>query len=217
MNNQLQWKYEKALAYEIFVKEEYWFAKDVIKKSNCIFDIWWHIWLFSKRCRELNKNVVIHYFEPIKQFYEKALEGFIEDKNIVLNNYWISYKNEKSEMFLNETKSMQTSKYHSFLNKDWKLVDVNFITLREYLWESKINKIDLLKMDVEGMEFEILTSWWNLEIPAIENLIIEVHLLNDDMKNQRETINDKLNDYFNSIEIINSDYTKNIFLVWARK
>jgi hypothetical protein len=34
-----QLKYEKALEYEIFVKEEYGFAKEVIKKANCIFDI----------------------------------------------------------------------------------------------------------------------------------------------------------------------------------
>jgi hypothetical protein len=32
-------KYEKALEYEIFVKEEYGFAKEVIQKANCIFDI----------------------------------------------------------------------------------------------------------------------------------------------------------------------------------
>jgi hypothetical protein len=34
-----QIKYEKALKYEIFVKEEYGFAKEKIQNARCIFDI----------------------------------------------------------------------------------------------------------------------------------------------------------------------------------
>ena len=34
-----QLKYEKALEYEIFTKEEYGFSKEEIKKAECIFDI----------------------------------------------------------------------------------------------------------------------------------------------------------------------------------
>ena len=34
-----QSKYEKALEYEIFVKEEYGFAKERIRNAECIFDI----------------------------------------------------------------------------------------------------------------------------------------------------------------------------------
>ena len=43
----LQLKYEKALEYEIFIKEEYGFAKEKIQEAECIFDIWWHKWFFS--------------------------------------------------------------------------------------------------------------------------------------------------------------------------
>ena len=32
-------KYEKALRYEIFTKEEYGFAKEKIKNAKCIFDV----------------------------------------------------------------------------------------------------------------------------------------------------------------------------------
>jgi hypothetical protein len=34
-----QLKYDKALEYEIFIKEEYGFAKDKIIKAETIFDI----------------------------------------------------------------------------------------------------------------------------------------------------------------------------------
>jgi hypothetical protein len=35
----IQLKYEKALEYEIFIKEEYGFAKEKIQEAECIFDI----------------------------------------------------------------------------------------------------------------------------------------------------------------------------------
>jgi hypothetical protein len=38
VNNQ-KLKYEKALEYEIFMKEEYGFAKEKTKTAKCIFDI----------------------------------------------------------------------------------------------------------------------------------------------------------------------------------
>ena len=37
--NDKQLKYEKALEYEIFIKEEYGFAKEKIQNAECIFDI----------------------------------------------------------------------------------------------------------------------------------------------------------------------------------
>ena len=90
--NNKQSKYEKALEYEIFIKEEYGFAKEKIQNAECIFDIWWHIWLFSKRCRSLNPTARIHYFEPVGEFYNKAKELLESDKNIILNRVFIPFR-----------------------------------------------------------------------------------------------------------------------------
>ena len=115
-----RWKYENALEYEIFVKGEYGFAKERIQSAKSIFDIWWHIWLFSKRCRTLNSNARIYYFEPIIEFYDKAKSINLNDKNIILNNLWIGSKSGSWIILLNGEKTMQSSKYASFLNKNWK-------------------------------------------------------------------------------------------------
>jgi FkbM family methyltransferase len=53
---------------------------------------------------------------------------------------------------------MQSSKYSSFLNTKGREVKSEFITLEKYLKENSITKIDVLKMDIEGMEFEVLSS-----------------------------------------------------------
>ena len=211
-----QLKYEKALEYEIFTKGEYNFAKNKIENVKCIFDIWWHIWLFSKRCRQLNSNTEIHYFEPIGEFYNKAKSEFLNDKNIKLNNYWISSETWKWTILFNPEKTMQSSKYSSFLNPSWIKNVVYFISLKDYLEQKNINKIDVLKMDVEWMEFEILSSRWNTERWKISNLIVEIHLLNKEMELEWIELLPKIKKNFWNVEIINS-YRKEIFLLRAYK
>lgn len=212
-----QIKYEKALEYEIFVKEEYGFAKEKIQNARCVFDIWWHIWLFSQRCRFLNQNAKIHYFEPVGEFFDKAKINLWNDRNIVLNNYWIGSKSGSWKLLLNEEKTMQSSKYSSFLNPAWIEISVNFITLRDYLQKNSIDKIDVLKMDIEWMEFEVLSSRSEFEREKIKNLIVEIHLLNEEMKSDWNQIFLKIKNIFWNVEIINSWYREEIFLVWASR
>lgn len=212
-----QIKYEKALEYEIFVKEEYGFAKEKIQNARCIFDIWWHIWLFSQRCRFLNQNAKIHYFEPVGEFFDKAKINLWNDRNTVLNNYWIGSKSGSWKLLLNEEKTMQSSKYSSFLNPAWIEISVNFITLRDYLQKNSIDKIDVLKMDIEWMEFEVLSSRSEFEREKIKNLIVEIHLLNEEMKSDWNQIFLKIKNILWNVEIIDSWYREEIFLVWASR
>jgi FkbM family methyltransferase len=60
---------------------------------------------------------------------------------------------------VNEEKTMQSSKYSSFLNSKGKSIKVAMRTLEGYLREQNLDYIDLVKMDIEGMEFEVLESW----------------------------------------------------------
>ena len=207
-------KYQKALEYEIFVKEEYWFAKEKIKQANCIFDIWGHVGYFSKWVRSLNTHTKIHYFEPFDELYLEAKENIWWDVDIVLNNFWIAWKTGDWELFFNDKKTMQSSKFISFLNPWGASRSVNFLSLSEYIEKQKITSIDVLKMDIEGMEFEVLDSFKN-EWSIIHSMIIEIHLLNEELKSRWNLINQKLKDNFSFVEIKPSWYSENIFLVWA--
>ena len=217
MNNikDKQLKYEKALEYEIFTKGEYSFAKSKIQNAKCIFDIWWHIWLFSQWCKIFNQESEIHYFEPVEYFYNKAKTTLWNDKNIILNNYWIASKSGEWIILLNQKKTMQSSKYSSFLNPKWKQIECKFITLQDYLMKNNINKIDILKMDIEWMEFEVLSSRWDFERGKINSLIIEVHILNEKMKSEWNQISQKIKNIFWNIEIIKQWYREEIFLIRA--
>ncbi len=210
-------KYEKALYYEIFVKEEYWFANNEITKAWCIFDIGWHVGYFSLRCLALWTTAQIYYFEPVKDFYEQAKTNLTGCPNIILNNYGIWAKKEIWFMFLNEEKTMQSSKFHSFLNSSTNKIGVSFDTLKNYIINNDIKKIDVLKLDVEGMEFEIFNSRSDFEWGKIDNLIAEIHILDKEMLIHWNDILPIIQKYFNNVEIIRLWYRKEIFLIYAKK
>ena len=89
-------KYEKALQYEIFVKEEYQQAKEIIKHANLIFDIGSHIGFFSEWCLSLNPQVKIFAFEPMPLLFETMKERLsLYQNQIHFFNYGISSKTEK--------------------------------------------------------------------------------------------------------------------------
>ena len=211
----LLWKYEKALEYEIFKNEEYWFAKSVIKKANIILDIWWHIGLFSLRCRTINKEATIYFYEPILENFKIAKSKLRQDEKIVLNNYWIAWESYKWPIIYNKKKSMQSSKYNSFLNEGWEKKLVEFISLNEII-EKIWDKIDLVKIDIEWMEFEILESLENINWIKIKNIIIEVHILNDELNSRRENLKSILNKKYDNFKIIPSKYNNKIFIARAQ-
>lgn len=208
--------YDQALAYEIFQKEEYALAKKEIEKADLIFDIWWHIGLFSLRCLKLNPKAKIHYFEPFPQLVAKALENLQTYTNhIIFNQFWLAKEPWIYEFFFNEEKTMQSSQLSSFLNPHWKTQLVRCENLNSYLEKNTITTIDLIKIDVEGMEYEILLNLTTNNWKKIKNLICEVHLFSVQDLQNREKLKTELQTYFQSITIQKSPYTDKILLCFA--
>ena len=217
MPSEKELKYQKALEYEIFVKEEYSFSKEKIIHANTIFDIWWHIGLFSSWCRKYNHNAQIYFFEPLASNYNQAYDNLKHDPNIYLYNFWIANESKKWIILVNDTKSMQSSKYESFLNTNWKPEEVEFITLSDAINKTWVDTIDLLKMDIEWMEFEVLNNLTDTIWNKINSLVLEVHLLNTELEKWWNDLQLKLKNHFNKVKIFSSNYTDKIFLIYASK
>ena len=83
--------------------------------------------------------------------------------------------------------------------------------------ENDVEEIDVLKMDIEWMEFEVLSSWWAFEWNKIYNIIVEVHLLNENMRLRRDELFYAIRSIFSTVCIMEWRYCKEIFMVWACK
>ncbi|MBP8016609.1 FkbM family methyltransferase [Candidatus Gracilibacteria bacterium] len=210
-------KYEKALIYEIFIKREYKNLDNYIKNGEQIFDVGGHLGFFSLYSLflktgfydkyflkdiddilklifsyqvNINNNFQIHFFEPEKNLYkraEKILNNF--KKNIVFNNIGISDKSGENSIYINLEKTSQTSLYNNtFLNKTGILKKANFVKLNDYINKNNLSKIDLLKMDIEGKEFDIILSINKNIFSKIKVLFFEYHILdNSFLKKFEET------------------------------
>ena len=137
---------ENFLLFYIFGLEQY-NVKDVfeVKGDNILFDVGaWKgdtAYFFSKRCSDKAK---IYAFEPDKNAYDtlKMIKEKYKLNNVILENVLFSNKNEVID-FVSMTPNTPT-------------VQMNAITVDAFVEENNIERIDYLKMDVEGAEMHIL-------------------------------------------------------------
>ncbi len=210
--------YNQALQYEIFVKEEYACVKPLIQSAKTIFDIGGHIGLFSERCLQLNPQLQIHYFEPFKTLVQEAkirLQSF--SSQIIFNAFWIAKTAWDYNFLFNPTKTMQSSQLSSFLNPDGISTKVRCENLNAYLKNQKIWTIDLMKLDIEGMEFEVLFDLQEENWEKIQALVCEVHLFSPQQEAQFLVFLSLLKSHFTFVERDPSPYNEKIWLWFCHK
>jgi len=96
--------------------------------------------------------------------------------NVIANN--VAIGSEKGEMTLYTGKNRITNSGWASLVKTEKRSDpikVEVITLDEYVEAHKINKIDMMKIDIEGAEFDALLGADNILKNFTPEIIMEIN------------------------------------------
>jgi len=104
---------------------------------------------------EMNPDAEIHLFEPVKDYLD-YLENEVKDKkhNITFNNFALGSKTETKTFYwkYGAWKKVDIEKFTG-LHETW---EVSVRTLNDYCDEKGITKIDYLKIDTEGLDFEVI-------------------------------------------------------------
>lgn len=177
-------KYDQALYYEIFQKEEYQQLKSYLIQAKEIIDIWGHLGYFSLWCKSINPDLKIHFYEPILILFEQAKENLKNHQAIEFHNLGIASTTRTEILYLHPEKSMQSSKYHSFLNQSTTQVAVAMVGILEFLAKEQLWSIDLIKMDIEGMEWEVFEKLQKSDLQKAKKWFCEYHLLNPQQEEQ---------------------------------
>ena len=183
------------------------FTQNYKRDFNLIFDIGAHkgetILFFLKNFRV---NEIIS-FEPSFLNFQTLKKNSIELKRkfnnskITLENFGIGEKREKLPLKQHSESSSSTinefnedsnyfkkkNKILNLKNDIYNIVDINVIPLYEYIEEKKIEKIDLLKIDTEGYEFQALLSLRE-KMKIVKYIMFEHHF--DDMIKKKYTFGD---------------------------
>lgn len=157
--------YLQSLSKNEFKNHEDLVYTKVFKKNEkiTIFDVGANQGLIISKFISLFPNATIHAFEPYQPYASLLNQQFYSNPNIKINTIGIS--NNKGEQLFNINKSIDTSSLlHSKktgLNSDEQVKTVNQInisltTIDEYLKNEEAQRINILKLDIQGSELNAL-------------------------------------------------------------
>jgi FkbM family methyltransferase len=155
-----------------FVIEEIWKDLDSYKindkKKDVVLDIGGNIGLFSLFIANQNTNAKIVAYEPEDENYEIFSKNITKNKlNIDLVKKAVSDVN--GVIYLDANHGLTTT------NKAAGSQSVQCININDLIKEHDLNHIDILKMDVEGAEYEIFSVIEDEILKSIDYITMELH------------------------------------------
>ena len=129
----------------------------------------------------------IYVLEPIKEFFEKIKVKLELNPKVTLLNYAISNRTCDATMSIDGWGS-------TLFNSEANLLEnVKCLDVEEFLELYNITQIDLLKLNIEGSEYDVLEKLIELDfIPKIKNMQIQYHSYFASSIERRNTISEKL-------------------------
>jgi len=181
---------------EVFPEQQYFRHGITINEGDCIFDVGENIELFSLFVNKLQKSVKTLAFEPIKQIFDvlQANATLHSIPNISLFNYGLSSESNPVKEFTfypnmagnSTTRPLEKLEQREVMNVALKRDMVEYLfqsgevkgevrTLSSVINELDIKSIELLKIDVEGEEYEVLQGIAQNDWSKIKQIVAEVH------------------------------------------
>jgi FkbM family methyltransferase len=122
-----------------------------LDENSIVLDVGAYTGEWSKSINEMYRSPSIYAFEPDEESHKKALDLLGNYGNISIFNYGLSGKNQEAQL------------YHSGIGssvfRGWSRKKSSRIQLRdvsEVIDELKIERVDLMKINIEGSEYSLL-------------------------------------------------------------
>lgn len=166
---------DKSILKEIWITNLYDKHGIRVEKGDTVIDIGAHVGIFSTYASQRVGEGRVFAFEPHPDNFKmlsrhKEINGL---SNLSVNNLAIT--GESGNKNLNVSPDNNTGGHSLYLKADSsKKIEVETMSLREFCEQEKIEKINFLKLDCEGAEFEILKSDQAI-LDRVEKVILECH------------------------------------------
>ncbi|HEY4495637.1 MAG TPA: FkbM family methyltransferase [Candidatus Paceibacterota bacterium] len=162
----------------IFFKREY----GVIKENSTVLDIGANRGYFSVYAANSVKHVKVYSFEPIKATYDSILENIqinnLKEK-IIPFNLGVAGSDNVMEFSIGSSVNSSISNSMIFNKSHDRVEKIKCICLKSIIENNNLSKIDLIKMDCEGAEFEILLNTPADFLENIHEIRMEYHNIDD--------------------------------------
>lgn len=166
------------------------FKELMLDESSVVFDIGGYKGTFTDEIQKIS-DCVIYIFEPVKKYYDIILEKQKHNSKIHCFNYGLGADTINVEINIQgESSSIFMGKNNSYVECE----EIRIESINKFITDYKIKKIDLLKLNIEGSEYDLLDSLFqnNQYINMIEVLLIQFHDFIPNAVQRREIIQKKL-------------------------
>ena len=176
-----------------YIHQKYiiFFFKKRLKKINFFIDVGCHKGTYTDLFNSNYNLKKILMFEPQKEIFPFLKRKYSKFQNIQIFNNAVGDTNKLKRMYINKhdlTSSLKKLDENNFYIKQKKklfnekknqsLIIKNYlikcITLSKVIKKYKFNRVDLIKIDTEGYEYEVLKGLGN-SIFKINYILIEFH------------------------------------------
>lgn len=206
---------DQSVCNEIFKLKEYRSADDVVKSAkHAIVDVGAHAGFFSLYCRSLNKKVKIYAIEPepgnLKLLKQHLVENKILGVKIILGA--IASQTGVRQLILSAGSHNHHLAEPSFRDEDVaeKKITVQAFSFTDFCKQNKIKKISLLKMDIEGGEYELFDSMTGDDFAMVNYVILEYH-----RGSEHKVLAEKLRENGFGVQVFPSHLDKTMGFIWA--
>jgi len=179
---------DKSVLTEIFELREYQEIEPIIKSAKTpIIDAGAQAGFFILYCRALNPDVKIYALEPDEENLE-LLNKHLEInnlKNVEVMPIALAGKSSLRDFYISHD-SHNHSLFKVLVPKISKNIKIQTYGLDDWLKEQGIEEVSLLKLDIEGAEYEVLEIFTNWE--KIKNIVLEYHDFGENNHKQLENL-----------------------------
>ena len=158
--------------YNFDLNGEAWLIKKAqeLSLNNTIFDVGANIGDWSIAASKISTN--IHAFEICPPTYAKLNSALATSEKVKINNFGLSNKKGTLEVFYCPEQDELSSTVAVVCSDNIKSIDAEVYRGDEYCLDYKIERIDFLKIDVEGGEPSVLEGFADMlnpdQIPLIQ-------------------------------------------------
>lgn len=169
------------------------FWKNIIRKSNYIIDAGANVGYYTLiASKKIGSDGRIYSFEPVSKTYNRLIE------NVKLNNFSniipikkaLSHTdNQEIELFIADDKNWGMSSIYSHDRFAGYKEIAETLTIDSFIIDNEIDKMDLIKIDVEGSEMDVINGMKDCISKYDPTILVEIN----------QDIISKKNDYVESI------------------
>jgi len=204
-------KIDISVMREIFKIREYKKAEPVITTAKYpILDVGAHAGFFSIYCHLLNSDVKIYALEPEKNNLETMKKNLRNNKisNIDIIEAGLTSLTGKQNLIISND---SISHGLSVLDEG---IEISTYSLQDLCTKYSIKRLSLIKMDIEGQEYEIFRSMSKDEFKLFDNIILEYH---DNKKNNHKELETIFRENRFGVQVFKSKFEKSMGFIFANK